>query len=160
MRNEIVQKGLNKFQMAQNQDEELKSMIRFSHCLGDEKKALERRARSAVVAVTSSLKGLRGGLQILKNKMREFNRLISHRKLSDLATFKIAPVEEKPLVEAMDVLIKQAQQTESQQSFDLFDQACILEYVELDRAKSLLIEEGNARQGLRVADLFRNLTTT
>ncbi len=155
MRNEIVQKGLNKFQMAQNQDEELKSMIRFSHCLGDEKKALERRARSAVVAVTSSLKGLRGGLQILKNKMREFNRLISHRQLSDLATFKIAPVEEKPLLEAMDVLIKQAQQTESQQSFDLFDQACILEDVELDRAKSLLIEEGNARQGLRVADLFR-----
>ncbi|GAL28880.1 chromosome segregation ATPases [Vibrio variabilis] len=87
--------------------------------------------------------------------MREFNRLINRRQLSDLKTFKIEPVEEIQLVEAMNVLIQQAEQTESGQSLELFDQGSILDDVELDRAKSLLIEEGSARQGLRVADLFR-----
>ncbi|EHZ2538217.1 hypothetical protein K5N28_002028 [Vibrio parahaemolyticus] len=155
MKNELSQKGLTKFQMAQTQDEELKGIIKFSHCLDNEKKALERRARSAVVNVTASLRELRSGFYTLQSKMREFNRLISHRQLSDLKTFKIEPVEESPLVDAMNVLIQQAEQTESGQSFELFDQGSILDDVELDRAKSLLIEEGNARQGLRVADLFR-----
>lgn len=155
MRNDLAQKGLTKFQMAQTQDEELKGIIKFSQCLDDEKKALERRARSAVVNVTASLRELRSGFYALQSKMKEFNRLISHRQLSDLKTFKIEPVEEIQLVDAMNVLIQQAEQTESGQSFELFDQGSILDDVELDRAKSLLIEEGNARQGLRVADLFR-----
>ncbi|EHJ9988755.1 TPA: hypothetical protein NG570_004753 [Vibrio parahaemolyticus] len=155
MKNDLAQKGLTKFQMAQTQDEELKGIIKFSHCLDDEQKALERRARSAVVNVTASLRELRSGLYALQSKMKEFNRLISHRQLSDLKTFKIEPVEESQLVDAMNVLIQQAEQTESGQSFELFDQGSILDDVELDRAKSLLIEEGNARQGLRVADLFR-----
>ncbi|ENM3934431.1 hypothetical protein DDM67_001075, partial [Vibrio cholerae] len=50
---------------------------------------------------------------------------------------------------------QQAEQTDSGQSFDLFDQASILDDADLERAKNTLIEEGNARQGLRVADLFR-----
>ncbi|OEF54910.1 hypothetical protein A1OU_21170 [Enterovibrio norvegicus] len=155
IKNDLAQKGLTKFQMAQTQDEELKGIIKFSHCLDDEKKALERRARSAVVNVTASLRELRSGLYALQSKMKEFNRLISHRQLSDLKTFKIEPVEESQLVDAMNVLIQQAEQTESGQSFELFDQGSVLDDVELDRAKGLLIEEGNARQGLRVADLFR-----
>ena len=155
IKNDLSQKGLTKFQMAQTQDEELKGIIKFSHCLDDEKKALERRARSAVVNVTASLRELRSGLYALQSKMKEFNRLISHRQLSDLKTFKIEPVEESQLVDAINVLIQQAEQTESGQSFELFDQGSILDDAELDRAKSLLIEEGNARQGLRVADLFR-----
>ncbi|MCE9831260.1 hypothetical protein LZ675_13675, partial [Vibrio diabolicus] len=155
MRNDLAQKGLTKFQMAQTQDEELKGIIKFSHCLDDEKKALERHARSAVVNVTASLRELRSGLYALQSKMKEFNRLISHRQLSDLKIFKIEPVEERPLVDAMNILIQQAEQTESGQSFELFDQGSILDDAELDKAKSLLIEEGNARQGLRVADLFR-----
>ncbi|WP_154123993.1 coiled-coil domain-containing protein [Grimontia hollisae] len=155
LKNELAQKGLTKFQMAQTQDEELKALIQFSHCLDDEKKALERKARSAVVNVTASLRELRSGLYSLQSKMREFNRLISHRQLSDLKTFKIDTVEEKQLVDAMNVLIQQAERTESGQSFELFDQASVLDDVELDRAKNLLVEEGNARQGLRVADLFR-----
>ncbi|MCG6308565.1 hypothetical protein K6U49_08085, partial [Vibrio alginolyticus] len=139
MKNDLAQKGLTKFQMAQTQDEELKGIIEFSHCLDDEQKALERRARSAVVNVTASLRELRSGLYALQSKMKEFNRLISHRQLSDLKTFKIEPVEESQLVDAMNVLIQQAEQTESGQSFELFDQGSILDDVELDRAKSLLI---------------------
>ncbi|EKO3693735.1 hypothetical protein P0F02_001807 [Vibrio metschnikovii] len=155
IKNELVQKGLTKFHMASTQDEELKGIIQFSHCLDDEKQALERKARSAVVNVTASLRELRSGLLALQSKMKEFNRLISHRQLSDLKTFKIEPVEESQLVAAMNVLIHQAEQTESGQSFDLFDQASILDDADLERAKNTLIEEGNARQGLRVADLFR-----
>ncbi|WP_158138609.1 hypothetical protein [Vibrio metschnikovii] len=155
IKNELVQKGLTKFHMASTQDEELKGIIQFSHCLDDEKQALERKARSAVVNVTASLRELRSGLLALQSKMKEFNRLISHRQLSDLKTFKIEPVEESQLVAAMNVLIHQAEQTESGQSFDLFDQASILDDTDLEWAKNTLIEEGNARQGLRVADLFR-----
>lgn len=155
MKNELAQKGLTKFQMAPTQDEELKGIIQFSHCLDDEKQALERKARSAVVNVTASLRELRGGLLALQSKMKEFNRLISHRQLSDLRIFKIDPVEESVLVNAINVLIQQAEQTASGQSFDLFDQASILDDADLERAKNTLIEEGNARQGLRVADLFR-----
>ncbi|OZS55365.1 hypothetical protein BST52_24390, partial [Vibrio vulnificus] len=33
MKNELAQKGLTKFQMASTQDEELKGIIEFSHCL-------------------------------------------------------------------------------------------------------------------------------
>lgn len=155
MKNELGQKGLTKFQMAQTQDEELEGIIQFNHCLDDEKKALERRARSAVVNVTASLRELRSGLYALQSKMKEFNRLISQRQLSDLKIFKIEPVEQSLLVDAMNVLIQQAEQTESGQSFELFDQGSILDDADLERAKSLLIDEGNARQGLRVADLFR-----
>ncbi|MBT0110230.1 hypothetical protein J4H72_21400 [Vibrio alginolyticus] len=155
MKNDLIQHGLTKFQVAQTQDEELEGIIQFSHCLDNEKKALERRARSAVVNVTASLRELRSGLYALQSKMKDFNRLISHRQLSDLKIFKIEPVEESQLVDALNVLIQQAEQTESGQSFELFDQGSILDDAELDRAKSLLIEEGNARQGLRVADLFR-----
>ncbi|WGW01766.1 hypothetical protein QF117_13400 [Vibrio sp. YMD68] len=155
IKSELSQKGLTKFQMAPTQDDELKGIIQFSHNLDNEKKALEKRARSAVINVTASLRELRSGLYALQSKMKEFNRLISHRQLSDLKTFKIDPVEENLLVDAMNVLIQQAEQTESGKSFELFDQASILDDAELDRAKNLLIEEGNARQGLRVADLFR-----
>ncbi|GLT15881.1 hypothetical protein [Vibrio algivorus] len=155
MKNELSQKGLTKFQMAQTQDEELKRIIQFSYRLDDEKQALEKWARSKVVTVAASLRELRSGFYTLQSKMREFNRLISHRQLSDLKVFKIEPVEESPLVDAMNILIQQAEQTESGQSFELFDQGSILDDAELDRAKSLLIEEGNARHGLRVADLFR-----
>ncbi|MFH4699412.1 hypothetical protein WKW72_01900 [Vibrio alginolyticus] len=41
--------------------------------------------------------------------------------MSDLKIFKIEPVEENQLVDAMNVLIQQAEQTESGQSFELFD---------------------------------------
>ncbi|GAL28881.1 chromosome segregation ATPases [Vibrio variabilis] len=55
LKSALNQKGLTKFQMAQTQDEELKGIIQFSQHLDDEKRALERRARSAVVNVTASL---------------------------------------------------------------------------------------------------------
>ena len=87
--------------------------------------------------------------------MREFNRLISSRQLSDLKTFKIEPVDEAHLVEAIDSLINTASQVETGESFDLFNQNSVLDDEKLDRAKQTLIEEGNARQGLKVSDLFR-----
>lgn len=108
-----------------------------------------------MINVTASLKELRGGLYSFKGRMREFNRLISSRQLSDLKTFKIEPVDEAHLVEAIDSLINTASQVETGESFDLFNQNSVLDDEKLDRAKQTLIEEGNARQGLKVSDLFR-----
>lgn len=153
--NEVASKGLIKFKMSETVDDEIKNIVEFSHCLDKEKIALEKRARSAVVNVTASLRELRSGLWALQSKMKEFNRLISHRQLSDLKIFKIEPVEDEAIMNAINVLIQQAEQAESGQSFDLFDQTSVLEDVQVDRAKSLLIDEGNARQGLKVSDLFR-----
>ena len=147
--------GLTRFQYSDTEDQELKRIIEFSHQLPQEREALEKKARSAVVNVTASLRELRNGLLTFQSKMREFNRLIGHRRLSDLKTFKIEAEDELHLVEAINVLISKAEQVESGDSFELFNQDSVLDDITLDRAKQILIEEGNARQGLKVDDLFR-----
>lgn len=147
--------GLTKYQFSENPDQELARIIGFSHQLPQEKLALEKKARSAVVNVTASLRELRDGLLSFQGKMREFNRLIGHRQLSDLKTFKIDAVNQDFLVEAIETLITTAEQVDTGDSFDLFNQSSVLDDDALDRARQTLIDEGNARQGLKVADLFR-----
>src|SRR5690606_12972888 len=147
--------GLTRFQYSDSEDQELNRIIEFSHQLPQEREALEKKARSAVVNVTASLRELRNGLLTFQSKMREFNRLIGHRRLSDLKTFKIEAEDETHLVEAINVLIAKAEQVETGDSFELFNQASVLDDQTLDRAKQILIDEGNARQGLKVDDLFR-----
>lgn len=153
--NELHGQGLTKYQYSDTPDLELKRIIDFSHQLPREQEALEKKARSAVVNVTASLRELRDGLWAFQSKMREFNRLIGHRQLSDLKIFKIEAEDETHLVEAIDTLIKTAEQVETGDSFELFNQSSVLDDEKLDRAKQILIDEGNARQGLKVADLFR-----
>ena len=87
--------------------------------------------------------------------MREFNSLIGARQLSDLTVFKIEAQDDESLVSAIDTLIETAEKVESGETFTLFNQASVLDDVQLDRARQRLIDECNARQGLRVADLFR-----
>lgn len=87
--------------------------------------------------------------------MRDFNRLISNRHLSDLKTFKIEPRDQTYLVEAIDVLLDKSSQVSSGESYELFNQHSVLDDGVIDRAKQVLIDEGIARNGLRVADLFR-----
>ena len=147
--------GLTKFQFSDDRDTELQRIIRFSHQLDQEFEALEKKARSAVVNVTASLRELRDGLLAFKGKMREFNRLIGHRQLSDLKTFKIEPADEPQLVAAIETLIDTASRVDSGDSFELFNHGSLLDDAALDQAKQHLIDEGNARQGLKVADLFR-----
>lgn len=147
--------GLTKFQYAPSPEEEIRLMVEFRHHLAREAEALEKKARSAVVTVTASLRDLRGNLQSFENAMHEFNRLISRRKLSDLKVFRIQPVHENHLVEAIDLLIQTAEKVESGESFELFNQSSVLDDRQLDQARQLLIDEGSARHGLKVADLFR-----
>ena len=152
---ELHANGLTKYQYSGDDEGELTRIIDFCQQLTREEEALEKKARSAVVTVTASLRDLRDGLRAFKNRMRDFNRLISHRQLSDLKVFKIEPEDETVLVEAMTLLISTAEQVESGDSFELFDQGSVLDDDALDRAKQTLIDEGNARQGLKVSDLFR-----
>ncbi|MGM0632745.1 MAG: hypothetical protein ACQETO_06170, partial [Pseudomonadota bacterium] len=152
---ELHAAGLTRFQFSDDRETELQRIIRFSHQLDQEAEALEKKARSAVVNVTASLRELRDGLLAFKGKMREFNRLIGHRQLSDLKTFRIEPVDAPRLVEAIETLIETASRVDSGDTFELFNHGSLLDDADLDRAKQLLIEEGTARQGLKVADLFR-----
>jgi len=147
--------GLTKFQYAPSTEEEIRLMVEFRHHLAREAEALEKKARSAVVTVTASLRDLRGNLQSFENAMHEFNRLISRRRLSDLKVFRIQPVHESHLVDAIDLLIQTAEKVESGESFELFNQTSVLDDRQLDQARQLLIDEGSARHGLKVADLFR-----
>ena len=147
--------GLNKYEHSPSQDEEWSRILDFHQMLAKEAEALEKKARSAVINVTASLKQLRQGLDAFKAQMRHFNRLVSQRQLSDLNVFKIEPRDEAHLVEAIDTLLTKSAQVETGESFDLFNQQSVLDDVPLDRAKQILFDEGNARQGLRVADLFR-----
>jgi hypothetical protein len=153
--NDLHTNGLTKYQYSGDDEEELARIVDFRQQLAREEEALEKKARSAVVTVTASLRELRDGLRAFKSRMREFNRLISHRQLSDLKVFKIEPEDETVLVEAISLLISTAEQVESGESFELFDQGSVLDDSALDRARQTLIDEGNARQGLRVSDLFR-----
>ena len=81
---ELHGNGLTKYQYSGDDEVELTRIIDFCQQLTREEEALEKKARSAVVTVTASLRELRDGLRAFKNRMREFNRLISHRQLSDL----------------------------------------------------------------------------
>ncbi|MBE0440163.1 MAG: hypothetical protein IBX57_10490 [Gammaproteobacteria bacterium] len=152
---ELHTHGLTKYQYADSPDRELKAIIDFSHQLGQEQLALEKKARSAVVNVTASLRELRDGLTAFQGKIREFNRLIGHRQLSDLKTFKIEAEDETHLVEAINTLISAASKVDTGDSYELFNHDSVLDDEQLERAKQVLIDEGNVRQGLRVADLFR-----
>ncbi|HRQ45786.1 MAG TPA: hypothetical protein PK725_02495 [Rhodocyclaceae bacterium] len=147
--------GLTKYQFADSPENEIERIIAFAAHLAQEAEALERKARTAVVNVTACLRELRDGLLTFKSKMREFNRLISRRQLSDLSVFKIEPVDETPLVEAIEQLISTAEQAESGETFKLFDHQNVLDDATLNRAKTLLIEEGAARGCLRVEHFFR-----
>lgn len=146
--------GLTKYHLSENPETEVSRLITFAHHLPQEFEALEKKSRSAVVNVAASLRELRDGLNAFKGRMREFNRKIGGRRLSDLSVFKIEPEDNTPLVEAIELLISTAATVDSGETFDLFNQQSVLDDDQLDRAKTLLIEEGNARQGLRVADLF------
>lgn len=152
---DIHSQGLTKYQYSSTPDQEISAIVDFSHQLPQEKVALEKKARSAVVNVTASLRELRDGLLAFQGKMREFNRLLGHRQLSDLKTFKIDAQEEQYLVDAINTLITTAASVDSGDNFDLFNQVSVLDDQQVDRAKQVLIDEGNARQGLKVADLFR-----
>jgi hypothetical protein len=147
--------GLTKFQFSDGSEVEIERIIEFAAHLPQEAEALERKARSAVVNVTACLRELRDGLLTFKSKMREFNRLISRRQLSDLAVFKIDPVDEKPLVEAIEQLISTAETANSGDTFDLFNHTSVLDDDTLNRAKALLIHEGEARGCLRIEHFFR-----
>jgi len=147
--------GLTKFQFTEGSEAEIDRVIEFAAHLPQEEEALERKARSAVVHVTACLRELRDGLVTFKSKMREFNRLINRRQLSDLAVFKIEPVDEGPLVEAIEQLISTAEQASSSETFHLFDHASVLDDATVNRAKALLIHEGEARGCLRIEHFFR-----
>ena len=146
--------GLSKYQYLGADEEEIQRLIAFAQHLPQEAEALEKKARSAVVNIAASLRELRGGLHAIKRRMREFNRKISGRKLSDLAVFAIEAEEAQALVEAIDLLISTSETVDHGASFNLFNQQSLLDDEALNRAKSLLIAEGQARHGLRVADLF------
>ena len=147
--------GLTKFQFVAGSEVEIQRITEFAAHLSQEAQALERKARSAVVNVTACLRELRDGLITFKSKMRDFNRLISRRQLSDLSVFKIEPVDERQMVEAVEQLISTAEQTESGDTFELFNHGSVLDDATLNRAKSLLIHEGEVRGCLRVEHFFR-----
>jgi hypothetical protein len=147
--------GLTKFQFLGGSEQEIQRMVDFASLLPQEAEALERKARSAVVNVTLCLRELRDGLLTFQSRMRDFNRLVNRRQLSDLSVFRIDPVEESALVEAINALISTAEQVQSGETFELFNHATVLDDVTLNRAKALLIRVGEEKGCLRVEHLFR-----
>ncbi len=147
--------GVNKFQTQDTAEQELGALFNYTTQLSQEQEAIERKARSAVVQVAAILRDLRDSLETFKRRMREFNNKINRRQLSDLKVFKIEPREHESLVQAIQTLISTSEQVESGSSFDLFDHNTVLDDKALNKAKDILIKEGEARGGLRVEHLFR-----
>ena len=151
----LHQDGVNKFQNQDSAEQELTALFNYTAQLSQEQASIERKARSSVVQVAAILRDLRNSLESLKRRMREFNNKINRRPLSDLKVFKIEPREEDVLVKAIQTLISTSEQVDSGNSFDLFDHNAVLDDQELNKAKDLLIKEGEARGSLRVEHLFR-----
>jgi hypothetical protein len=146
---------LSKFQYEESTEKELESLFAFTAQLALEKEAIERKSRSAVVQVAAILRGLRDSLVTLKLRMNEFNNKINRRPLSDLKVFRIEPREEESLVDAIQTLISTSEQVDSGNSFDLFDHNTVLDDKALNKAKDILIREGEARGSIKVEHLFR-----
>ena len=94
--------------------------------------------------------------------MREFNRLINTKKLSNLKTFKIESARDVKLFDALETLIAIAENQESGQTFELFDQKFVSADSNVMSAKQYLIDVCNAEKvehgetgGLSIATLFR-----
>jgi hypothetical protein len=147
--------GINKFQVQDDQEQELQALFNYTAQLKQEQAAIERKARSAVVQVAAILRDLRDSLETLKRRMSDFNNKINRRQLSDLKVFKIEPREEEVIVNAIRTLISTSEQVESGNSFDLFDHNAVLDDKELNKAKDLLIKQGEKLGSLRVEHLFR-----
>jgi hypothetical protein len=147
--------GVTKFQNQDNAEQELESLFNFNAQLAQEKIAIDRKARSAVIQIAVLLRELDSGLNSLKRSMNEFNKLINKRQLSDLKVFKVEAREESLLVDAIKKLITTSEKLESGESFDLFNQHAVLDDKTIEEAKSLLIKEGVARGSLRIEHLFR-----
>ncbi len=144
MLSELHTGGLTKYHFLGDAEGEIARLVEFAHHLPQEAEALEKKARTAVVSVAACLRELRDGLLSFKRRMREFNRKISGRQLSDLAEFKIEPEDETSLVEAIERLIETAETVDAGETFELFNHQSVLDDDQLNRAKTLLIEEGNA----------------
>lgn len=151
----LRQDGINKFEVQESSEKALQALFNYAAQLKQEQAAIERKARSAVVQVAAILRDLRDSLETLKSRMAEFNRKINKRPLSDLKVFKIEPREEEAMVNAIRTLISTSEQVESGQSFDLFDHNTMLDDKELNKAKDLLIKQGEKLGSLRVEHLFR-----
>lgn len=147
--------GISKFQVQDDQEQELQVLFNYTAQLKQEQAAIERKARSAVVQVAAILRDLRDSLETLKRRMSDFNTKINRRQLSDLKVFKIEPREEETIVNAIRTLISTSEQVESGNSFDLFDHNAVLDDKELNKAKDLLIKQGEKLGSLRVEHLFR-----
>lgn len=141
--------------MQDDQEQELQVLFNYTAQLKQEQAAIERKARSAVVQVAAILRDLRDSLETLKRRMSDFNTKINRRQLSDLKVFKIEPREEETIVNAIRTLISTSEQVESGNSFDLFDHNAVLDDKELNKAKDLLIKQGEKLGSLRVEHLFR-----
>ena len=146
---------LSKFQYEESAEKELESLFAFTAQSALEKEAIERKSRSAVVQVAAILRGLRDSLETLKMRMNEFNNKINRRQLSDLKIFRIEPRDEESLVDAIKTLISTSEQVDSGNSFDLFDHNTVLDDKALNKAKDILIREGEARGSIKVEHLFR-----
>jgi hypothetical protein len=153
--NALRQEGINKFEVQESPEKALQALFNYTAQLKQEQAAIERKARSAVVQVAAILRDLRDSLETLKSRMAEFNRKINKRPLSDLKVFKIEPREEEAMVNAIRTLISTSEQVDSGQSFDLFDHNTVLDDKALNKAKDLLIKQGEKLGSLRVEHLFR-----
>jgi len=153
--NTLRQDGINKFEMQESPEKALQALFNYTAQLKQEQAAIERKARSAVVQVAAILRDLRDSLETLKRRMADFNHKINKRPLSDLKVFKIEPREEEAMVNAIRTLISTSEQVESGQSFDLFDHNTVLDDKALNKAKDLLIKQGEKLGSLRVEHLFR-----
>lgn len=147
--------GLTKFQYAGSAEDEIVRVLDFADNLTNEARALELHIKEAVTNVTVCLRELRSSLNSFSSKMNEFNRLLGRMQISDLDVFRITPVIEEHLSNAINTLIESAEQASVGETFDMLNHGSVLDDASLNKAKEILIKEGEAHGCLKLEHFFR-----
>lgn len=147
--------GLTKFQYAGSAEDEIVRVLDFADNLTNEARALELHIKEAVTNVTVCLRELRSSLNSFSSKMNEFNRLLGRMQISDLDVFRITPVIEDHLSNAINTLIASAEQASIGETFDMLNHGSVLDDASLNKAKEILIKEGEAHGCLKLEHFFR-----
>jgi hypothetical protein len=155
---DILQYGFTKFQGVDSEDEQLRLTMNYANNLENENEALQRQVLSAVTTVASSLKELQRQYEQFGEKIKEFNRIIGKRHLSDLGHFRIEIQEQPYLLEAIRQILSSSEAIDTLESPSLFDTACAAADAvgsqTLDRAKDHLLHFCANKGSLKLEHLF------
>jgi hypothetical protein len=149
--------GINQYATKPTEDERVAAMLGFYTNRGGEEDAVAKKARVAIAAVGSALKGITEDLSRIHTQMNRFNRGIQQRRISNLRSFTIKINDRARLVGALHAIVEASASVDAKDSWELFsfregDNRYFNDNVE--QAKDYLLQHAARGMTLSLSDLF------